>query len=113
MPPARRSPAARPLIVDELRGRKMPRAAELIGVNQSGLATFDRLGHEHLLHQRMALAPGDFRAEPSTSYWSVRTTAPSTAVSPATASMVRISLPLSSLEARASSARAENGGDTA
>ena len=51
------------LILHKLRGRKMPGAAELVGVNQRGLAAFDGLRHDDLFHLRMTFAPGNLRAK--------------------------------------------------
>src|SRR3984957_20907348 len=51
------------LVLNKLRGRKMPRAAQLIGLDQSGHAAFDGLRDNDLLHQRMASAASDLGAE--------------------------------------------------
>ena len=44
------------LIVHELRRGQVPRAAELRGVDDRGVAAFDRLGDRHLLDRRRARA---------------------------------------------------------
>jgi hypothetical protein len=51
------------LIVDKLRGGKMPGASELVGMNQNGLPAFDGFGYDHLFHLSVAFAANDLRAE--------------------------------------------------
>ena len=51
------------LVVHELRGRKMPGAAELRGRQRQRPPAFHRFGHRNLLNGRLAPPPRDLRAK--------------------------------------------------
>ena len=51
------------LVVDELRGRQVARAAELRGIAGHRLPALDRFGDHHLRRPAAPLAPGDLGAE--------------------------------------------------